>query len=66
MSLESTARLNIEMRSINVDRAIRDADAVKQRVAGMFRDTYKSAKESAAVFEEDQRQLQAAWMRRLK
>ena len=66
MSLESTARLNIEMRSVNVDRAIRDADAVKQRVSAMFRDTYKSAKESAAVFEEDQRQLQAAWMRRLK
>lgn len=66
MSQENTARLNIEFRSINVNRAVADADAVKQRVSAMFRDTYKSAKDSAAVFEEDQRQMHAAWMRRLK
>jgi len=66
MTQEATARLNIEMRSVNFDRTLKDADVVKQRVAGMFRDTYKSAKESAQVFEEDQRQLHAAWMRRLK
>lgn len=66
MSQENTARLNIEFRSINVNRAVADADAVKQRVSSMFRETFKSAKDSAAVFEEDQRQMHAAWMRRLK